>query len=451
MLIPMEILSQMMTRTDSGQDMRQKTSNNSNTDNMFSKILDRSREVVDYNKTKKIGKTEEIPYETDVERISPQEPDKNAEDNENLVAGVVGYQNMVVFILEGDKESATTPEITVDSITAVGAVGMEEIVQHAEDEKDPVDTDQKQTAEDEKADEKETTPAQAPTEAEKSTETAVITAADVKTSANAEKIQTTETADVENEAESVVGEVTARKPIIRTSEQRENKDDSSEFSKNGDLGPLENENDNVPVKGQNEKTYSDTEDSARDAAGDAREPVSDAQIPLVDTTIRSERFSASEQMKRAADAPVQAENLFDEMVSRIETMTTESRQTVSIQLKPEFLGKVALEIAMDATGLHVKISAADTDVRSMINSQINALVESLSNKGIEVVEVEVAYTGVDNGAFKDSNHNQAQPDRPKRSARVESLEDGAAFYAAMPMGVLEYYLDAGVSSVEYSA
>jgi len=153
----------------------------------------------------------------------------------------------------------------------------------------------------------------------------------------------------------------------------------------------------------------------------------------------------------AASMPVRTENLFDEMVSRIETMQTESQHTMTIQLKPEFLGKVALEIAMDAAGLHVKISAADSDVRGMINSQINALIESLGNKGIEVVEVEVAYTGVYDGAFKDSHKEQTRQERPRTSFRVDRLEDNAAYFAAFSSDALDYYLDAGVSSVEYRA
>ena len=139
------------------------------------------------------------------------------------------------------------------------------------------------------------------------------------------------------------------------------------------------------------------------------------------------------------------------MVSRIETMQTETKSTMMIQLKPEFLGKVALEVAVDAAGLHVKINAADSGVRNMISSQMTALIESLQNKGIAVVEVEVAYTGVNNGAFKDSREGQGQPDKPKKSYRGTEPAEGAAYYTALPYDLLDYYLDEGVSSVEYRA
>jgi len=247
------------------------------------------------------------------------------------------------------------------------------------------------------------------------------------------------------------GEVTARTPIIRTSERHGNEENNSKFFKNGDLSPLENGNDSVQDKGQKGKTFSDTVAAVRNAAEGAQEPVNNTPAPLAEG-IRPEQFRADQLMKQAAlDTPVKADNLFDEMVSRLESMQTDSQRSMTIHLKPEFLGKVALEIAMDAAGLHVKISAMDSGVRSMINGQINALIESLSNKGIEVAKVEVAYTGVDNGAFKENREGQEQQSRQRRSNREIDAAEGITNYTALPVGTLDYYLEAGVSSVEYSA
>ena len=69
-----------------------------------------------------------------------------------------------------------------------------------------------------------------------------------------------------------------------------------------------------------------------------------------------------------------------------------------------------------------------------------------------MVEVEVAYTGVDNGNLNDPGKgSQAKPDKPRRSYREPDAVDGAAFYAALPIETLDYFIDAGVSSVEYRA
>ena len=87
----------------------------------------------------------------------------------------------------------------------------------------------------------------------------------------------------------------------------------------------------------------------------------------------------------------------------------------------------------------------------MINGQLNALIESLENKGIEVVDVEVANTVVDNGAFKENREGQEQRSSHRRSDREMNQVDAVTYYTTLPVDTLEYYLEAGVSSVEYRA
>jgi flagellar hook-length control protein FliK len=253
-----------------------------------------------------------------------------------------------------------------------------------------------------------------------------------------------------NETAGMTGEVMARTPTIRTSQQQ---GDDSESPGYGDPRPLEKENDTAPVKGHKGKTYADTVRDALNKDDSASSGVSSAPPPLAEG-LKPEQFRADQQMKQVTpDVHVNAENLFDEMVSRIETMQTDSKSAMTIQLKPEFLGKVALEIAIDAAGLHVKINAEDSNVRSMINGQMNALIESLENKGISVAEVEVTYTGVNNGTFKDSGEGRAQPEQSRRSHHNREVDpvDGAAYYAALSFDALGYLLEEDVSSVEYRA
>ena len=430
MQIPMDILSQLSVRTDSNAGGRQKASTAYKTDSFFSRVFDESYAFKEGGKRTEIGKTDKLPdEEKDADDIPQRKPDRGMRDTENLIAGVMGFRNAVVFILEGEKESATVPQTSRDAAD-------EELEQEASSGTNPT----------------------ADTSDAKS-EAITLTAADVREAADADKTPGANAIDPGDEAESSEGEVTARRPAIGISEQRENEEDNAEFSKNGDLSPLENENDTFPAIGQKDKTHSETEtddanknaakNSEKNASEDAHKTVNNS-IPLTES-IKPERFHAAQQLRQAADAPVKAENLFDEMVSRIETMQNENRQSVTIQLKPEFLGNVALEIAIDSAGLHVKISAGDNSVRSMINTQISSLIESLESKGIEVVDVEVAHASVDNGAFKDSQNDQAQPEHQRRSYRADGIEESAAYLDARQVETLEYYLDAGVSSVEYSA
>ena len=455
MQIPIEILTRMVTRADSGTGVKPRAGPNLSNEPQFAKTLENA--VAD---TETPQKSKDIKPDTkiatnDAKRDKPQN-DNDTSAEEAFAAGVMGNQNLVVIILEGDKESATpliisTEEITPDPPETI--VTQSETVTRPEPAAGKPDTapfklnTQDAIPAENTADEKTTVSAP---ESGKLPEAATREENAIKVIEKT--VPGREQVSNEGDPDNNVREVTARMPITRTSESQENKERDSGFSEEGNLGPLENENDTAPVKGEKDKTYSVMAKAVRNAAESAPETVNNTPIPLAEG-IKPEQFRSNQQMKQATmDAPVRTENLFDEMVSRLETMKTESQSTMSIQLKPEFLGKVALEIAMDATGLHVKISAADSGVRTMLNGQINTLIESLGNKGIEVAEVEVAYTGVDNGAFKESQGDQAQqPHRQRRRNRETEAVDTVAYYAALPFETLEYYLDAGVSSVEYRA
>ena len=441
MQIPMEILSQMMTRTDSGTGARQRAAPSARDNSNFGDVFDKAQgEAL----PRRAERRPDTAAAREPEQTTPHKPDNNdnIENDVGKYAGVMGNQNEVIFILEGDMESATTPETCVETSMVLGAT---RTVQPAATEARPEPVTVADTKEAPPTDVKPTENAdvsKVPTEVKHTTNAG---AANVE----ADRTETVK-AETNNNNNNLTGEVTARTPIIRTSERHGNEDRSHGFSRNGDLSPLENENDATRAKGQRTTTFSDTVAAVRNAAEGAQEPVNNTPVPLADG-IRPEQFRADQQMRQATlDAPVKAENLFEEMVQRLELMQTESQRSMTIHLKPEFLGKVALEIAMDAAGLHVKISAMDSGVRGMINGQINALIESLENKGIEVVKVEVAYTGVDNGAFKE-NKGQEQQGRNRKQANETDPDEAITIYTALPIGTLEYYLDAGVSSVEYSA
>jgi len=365
----------------------------------------------------------------------PLTEQKKDEDkaNEALAAGVMGnLQNAVVFILEGDSESAITTDIRIED---AGQPGTNQIV-------DPDNEDANRI----------TNPNEARPESQ-----ATITDETPKFAAsmvNAEASITKQAANTEIASENntnAAGEVMARTPDIRTQDRQENTENNSKSSGNGNLSPLENENDKAQVKGQKEKTYSETADAVRSAAEDT-EPAVNTIPPPLSEGIRPEQFRAAQQMTEATlNAPVKTENLFEEMISRVEMMQNDTKSTMTIQLNPEFLGKVALEVAVDAAGLHVKINAEDSGVRSMINGQLTTLIESLENKGIEVVEVEVVYTGVNYGTFQDPREEGQQQSRQQYTAKREvSSTDGVTYYAALP-DLLDYYLETGVSSVEYRA
>ena len=473
MFVPMEILSQMMTRTDSGSGVRQRAGPGSESGSRFEKIFENAMQESQSLITEKQDTGND---KKDVMPTPPDRPDKEETKGEELAAGVIGNPQEIVFILEGDKESATNLE---------PIVRIPDAEPDTEQTARPVETGEPKT----EVQNTDANAAKAPEAAEQNTEVkqfahymnevktgenAVITNETQTETKQVEYVSTanTETAqkpvqennekqiehDTGSKNDGVSGEVTARMPYMRTSERQEKEDNNSELSRDGDLSPLENENDKNRVKGQNSNTYSETAEAVRSTAEDKTEPVNVMNItPPPTEGLKVEQFRADQQIKQLMpEAPVKQSALFDEMISRIDEMQTESQHSMTIQLKPEFLGKVALEIAMDAAGLHVKINAEDSGIRSMINGQLNALIESLENKGIAVVEVEVVQTGVNYGKFQDPREGEqtSQQNKPRRGTREINAVDGAAYYyAALPVEVIDNYLniDANLSTVEYSA
>ena len=242
-------------------------------------------------------------------------------------------------------------------------------------------------------------------------------------------------------------EVEARMPEIMTEDQ-ENTGNMSSFSENDNLSPLENENGSNRAEKQSETTYPG-ESVVRETE------TTNETLTSHTAGIRPEQFRAAQQMAEVTQSlPVKPENLFQELVQRVELMQSEAKSAMTITLNPEHLGNVALEVAIDAAGLHVKISAEDSGVRGIINSQLTALIESLQSKGIAVAGVEVAYTAMEynHSAFKgnqDGGRKSGSQSQQGKNREIDT-KDGGTYYTTLP-DIMDYYMDTGVSSVEFSA
>ena len=119
MLIPMEILSQMMTRTDSGAGVRQRAGPGSENGSRFERIFEeamsnsQSEPYAIKKETDTAANKKEAASTNSDPPVKSNKPDKIETNGEELAAGVMGTTQEIVFILEGDKESATEPELQI--------------------------------------------------------------------------------------------------------------------------------------------------------------------------------------------------------------------------------------------------------------------------------------------------------------------------------------------------
>jgi hypothetical protein len=103
---------------------------------------------------------------------------------------------------------------------------------------------------------------------------------------------------------------------------------------------------------------------------------------------------------------VRPSDLFDKVVESATLVRTDGVDKITLQLTPEHLGRVEIQLSLGEQGLTLKVSTEDAGVRGMLNSQLSQLISSLSDKGLKVVGAEVVYSGLAGDAFKENGGEQ---------------------------------------------
>ena len=118
-------------------------------------------------------------------------------------------------------------------------------------------------------------------------------------------------------------------------------------------------------------------------------------------TIEPARLAFGERFNAAAAQalkPLTADNLFAAMIERVVSLP-EAEPHMEISLKPEYLGKLTIDLRLSAGGLNAKIIASDENVRNLLAAQVNRLSDSLAERGIRLENVEIIHTALNDAAF----------------------------------------------------
>lgn len=262
-------------------------------------------------------------------------------------------------------------------------------------------------------------------------------------------------------------ELTARMPQTTGQQNAAEEPDPAQSAVepgDGGLCPLENTNDTNDTSGASPQESGEErpglERRTKDASAGADIRAENAFPAQQAVDISPERISADGQLdSMSADRAATTENLFETMVESIETSTANESSQMVIQLKPDHLGKVAIQLALNNAGLEIQIKADDLNVKGLIASQITDLTQALSEKGIRITGVDVVYTdGSDQ--FPDANQSQSQANDSRGERYTPYTYSGdsgepisiySAFTAYAEDGESTVMLDLGISSVEYRA
>jgi len=116
-----------------------------------------------------------------------------------------------------------------------------------------------------------------------------------------------------------------------------------------------------------------------------------------------------------------------------------------IQLEPENLGKLSISLSMSSSGLKALIRTKDSEVQSLLASEVNSLVDKLGENSVQVKSIDVIYTGAggDNLFNQNSaNTHSGQNPHAYRGNYVEVVQTayeettGAQYYAWVNEDVL---------------
>ena len=126
---------------------------------------------------------------------------------------------------------------------------------------------------------------------------------------------------------------------------------------------------------------------------------------------------------------ITAKDVFDQIVTGLKVEVTQGKQNIMLQLQPENLGKIAINISKENGIITGQFVAESEAVKSMIEKNIPALKQQLEAQGIDLRDIKI--TVGDSKAFfagKDSEREseqfkQAMNQNKKRNMRIDRIQE----------------------------
>lgn len=185
-------------------------------------------------------------------------------------------------------------------------------------------------------------------------------------------------------------------------------------------------------------------DTGKPETRNTAEPVNGATVNTVDPAAYKAETQQTESVQAGAKPETVRESVL-KIVDRVSTEASEGKYDFSVDLKPEFMGKVSIKLTMEDGNVKVQIKADDASVKAMLSDQMSNLHYMLKEKGIPVTTIDIANHG-ETMSGRQENAGQFERRNPHGSAAYEqpaedTLESAKEKY--------DFYL--GGSYVEYLA
>ena len=184
-----------------------------------------------------------------------------------------------------------------------------------------------------------------------------------------------------------------------------------------------------------------------DKSSDVKTTVSEISSNLV----QSIQNSFEEVMNTTTTQTVNGVDVIKQIINSVKVTGNNVVQSMEIQLNPEHLGKVTLNVTSKSGVITAEIVAQNEQVKKAIESQINTLKDDFENQGIkiEAVEVTVQSHSFESGQnLKGNDSEQGKSSKGTRKAvRLEDFEE----MSEESDELIDNLIQNENSSVEYTA
>ena len=147
---------------------------------------------------------------------------------------------------------------------------------------------------------------------------------------------------------------------------------------------------NVGTKDETESSFSE-EQSLMDRSKDSEKSVTHTDHVFAEQqSIRTEEFILPEEAVQPYTSQVDAFDLIDQIAKNVRVTISAAETSMEMQLNPENLGKLYLNISEREGSIRAQITAQNAAVKEALEVQLVELRQSLNQQGIKVDAIEVA-------------------------------------------------------------
>lgn len=108
--------------------------------------------------------------------------------------------------------------------------------------------------------------------------------------------------------------------------------------------------------------------------------------------ISSEDAANGAQMSREVE-----QDIVNNMLDSIQSAVTAQKSVLRVQLKPEVLGGIEIELTMTAEGINAQLRTNNQQVQTLLNTELTQLMASLRERGVQINSLDVVYSQLASG------------------------------------------------------